>query len=189
MTTFVRIRAGVAAAVLAAVLAHEPAAAGRAHPTGARSGLETAAVAAQSWAADAQLVYLENDENLDADGASARWGYVFFSPSMGASRLYSVKDGRLRVAANLDLKLEAPPVTPQWIDSDAARAAAEREAARELRETADAELATMLLMRGAFDEKQPDRTTWMLVWTSSGGPSLYVVVDALDGRLVRTWRG
>lgn len=179
----------IASLLLAALLVHAPATAGRAPASGARSGLETAALAAQSWAADAQLVYLENDEDLDEAGASPRWGYVFHSASLGTSRLYSVKQGRVRVAANLDVKLEAPPVTPQWIDSGDARTAAEREAARELRETADAELATMLLMRGAFDEKHPDRTTWMLVWNSPGRPSLYVVVDATDGSLVRTWRG
>ena len=48
---------------------------------------------------------------------------------------------------------------------------------------------TMLLMRGAIQEDQPDRTTWMLVYTAPNLPALFVVLDAADGTVLRTWRG
>jgi hypothetical protein len=47
----------------------------------------------------------------------------------------------------------------------------------------------MLLMRGAFSEKDPDVTTWTFVYSAPGAPSLFVVVDATDGKVQRTWRG
>jgi len=47
----------------------------------------------------------------------------------------------------------------------------------------------MLLMRGAFDDTSPDRTSWTLVYTAPHAPSLFVVVDAAEGKVRRTWRG
>lgn len=49
--------------------------------------------------------------------------------------------------------------------------------------------ATMLLMRGAFSEGDPDTTSWTLVYSAPGAPSLFVVVDAAAGKVQRTWRG
>ena len=61
--------------------------------------------------------------------------------------------------------------------------------APEFREKHGGRLATMLLMRGAFHDGDPDRTTWTVVYTSPSAPSLWVVVDAADGSVRRTWRG
>jgi hypothetical protein len=47
----------------------------------------------------------------------------------------------------------------------------------------------MLLMRGAMSEGDPDTTTWTFVYSASGAPSLFVVVDATNGKVQRTWRG
>jgi hypothetical protein len=47
----------------------------------------------------------------------------------------------------------------------------------------------MLLMRGAFQDKDPDQTTWTLIYTSPSAPSLFVVVDATAAKVRRTWRG
>ena len=47
----------------------------------------------------------------------------------------------------------------------------------------------MLLMRGAFRDDDPDATNWTLVYAAVSGPSLFVVVDAVDGKVRRTWRG
>jgi hypothetical protein len=47
----------------------------------------------------------------------------------------------------------------------------------------------MLLSRGAFQQGAPDLTTWTIVYTSPAAPSLFVVVDAAQGRICRTWRG
>ena len=51
------------------------------------------------------------------------------------------------------------------------------------------QLGTMLLMRGAFSGDDPDVTTWTFVYRATGAPSLFVVVDATDGKVQRTWRG
>ena len=50
-------------------------------------------------------------------------------------------------------------------------------------------LHAMLLMRGAFHDQDPDQTTWTLVYTTPEGPALFVVVDATQGTVRRTWRG
>jgi len=158
-------------------------------PVGARAGLDLAAAAARSWSQDAVLIYLENDEDLDARGATPRWGYLFYSPSSQKARAYSVREGRIVVAEDLGMKFAAPPVAALWIDSDAAIAAADREVARTFHQHGGSHLHTMLLMRGAFDDTNPDRTTWTLVYSVPHAPSLFVVVDATEGTVRRIWRG
>lgn len=155
----------------------------------ARAGLELAAASAAVWAPDAVLVYLENDEPIDDRGAASRWGYLFFSPTTKKSRGYSVRDGKIVAAEDLEMKLEPPALATPWIDSGAALESAERRYGREYRREQGGQLATMLLMRGAFDEQEPDRTTWTLVYTSPNAPALFVVVDAVDGKVRKTWRG
>lgn len=155
----------------------------------ARAGVDPAQAAARVWADDASLVYLENDEELSETGGAPRWGYLFYSPSLQAARSYSVRDGRIVVAENLDMKFEAPPLASGWIDSDAALAVAEEHAGREFRRKSGGRLGTMLLSRGAFQPGAPDLTTWTIVYTAPDAPSLFVVVDAAKRSVCRTWRG
>ena len=184
------LRGGTAAlALIFALACARPVAASDDAPVGARAGLEIATAAAQSWASDAVLIYLENDEALNPGGAATRWGYLFYSASGQKARGYSVRDGHVVTASNLDMKFEAPPVAEGWIDSDAAIAAAANEAGKVFKQDAGGQLSAMLLMRGAFDEEHPDRTTWTLVYTAPNQPSLFVVVDASAGKVRRTWRG
>jgi hypothetical protein len=154
----------------------------------ARMGLELAREAAQAWSADARLVYVENDESLDATGRASRWGYLFHSPALGRARVWSVRDGRIVTAENLDLRFDAPPVGADWLDSDAALAAAEKGGGGGFRREFKGRLATMLLMRGVAAEGDPEATTWTFVYGAPGAPSLYVVVDAATGRVRRAWR-
>lgn len=184
-----RAFAGLVFTALALTLCLSTADAGPRPPVAARAGLEIATAGAQSWAQDAVLVYLENDENLDARGAAARWGYLFYSPSLQKARAYSVRDGRILVAENLGMKFEAPPVVAGWIDSGTAIEAAEREVGRAFKQQHGGRLTSMLLMRGAFDDDNPDHTTWTLIYTVPNAPSLFVVVDAAEGKVRRTWRG
>jgi hypothetical protein len=185
-----RLRTAALATVLSLVtLAADPAIAREPVPFAARAGLEIAQAAALSWAPDAYLVYLENDEDLDDAGAADRWGYLFFSPTLDKSRVYSVREGRILVAEDLVMKFEAPRLAPDWIDSGAAIAAADEKAGRAFREDHGGSLRTMLLMRGAFHDKDPDQTTWTLIYTAPDGPALFVVVDATEGTVRRTWRG
>ena len=176
-------------AVLVLALFAAPATARDHIPFNARAGLDVAQAAARAWSPDAFLVYVENDEDLDAHGAAARWGYLFYSPSLEKARVYSVRDGKILVAEYLEKKFEAPPVDAQWIDSAAALEAAERSAGRKFCQEHKGRLRTMLLMRGAFQDQQPDQTTWTLIYTSPHAPSLFVVVDASQGKVRRTWRG
>jgi hypothetical protein len=177
-----------AAALLCGAVPH-PARADEPPPFSARAGLELAKDAASTWAADARLVYLENDEPVGGDGAAERWGYLFYSRVRNAARAYSVRDGKIKVASDLGIDLEAPPLPEEWVDSARALAAAEEEAGARYRAEEAGALATMLLLRGAFNTDDPDMTTWAVVYTSPSSPTLFVVVDAGSGKVVRTWKG
>lgn len=180
---------GIAAA-LAAVPAR-PSAGGEdtAVPCSAREGVPLVTEAAAAWQPDAYLVYLENDEPVDAAGHSARWGYLFYSPGTDETRGYSVRNGAIVHAGNVGIQFKAPPLSGEWIDSATALAAAQDKAGRKYCEEFGGRLDTVLLMRGAFQEKSPDTTTWTLVYTAPDTPSLFVVVDAVTGKVKRTWRG
>lgn len=179
---------GAAGALLVLLLASAAPAAERV-PVHARSGLDLARAAAVIWSQDAYLVYLENDEPLDTHGASTRWSYLFHSPNLKKSRVYSIRDGKILVAEDLGMKFEAPPIPGEWIDSAEAFAISDEGPARRYSFEHAGRLDTMLLMRGAIQENEPDRTTWMLVYTAPNLPSLFVVLDARDGTVLRTWRG
>ncbi len=158
-------------------------------PFSARTGLDVAVNAAHSWATDAQLVYVENDEVVGPDGNAGRWGYLFYSENRGRARGYSIRDGKLDEAADLDFELDAPPVSNTWVDSNVALMAAEQKAGTKYCIENNGRLATMLLIRGAFHEQTPNATTWAVVYTSPAAPALFVVVDATRGDVVRMWRG
>jgi len=179
--------AGLTAVVVTLLAA--PVGAGDASPFAARAGVDVARSAAAAWAPDAALIYIENDEPVAASGTAARWGYLFYSSALDEARAYSVRDEKIVVAEKLDMKFEAPPLALDWIDSGAAVAVAERVAATELRGAGGGRLSTMLLMRGAFQDKDADQTTWTLIYTSPSVPSLFIVVDASEGKVRRTWRG
>ena len=166
-----------------------PVVAGKHVPFEARAGLDIAEAAARAWAQDAFLVYVENDEEIGDRGAAPRWGYLFFSPGTQESRVYSIRDGKILVAEYLEMKFDAPPLADHWIDSGSALAVAENMVGRSFRQLHQGHLTTMLLMRGAFYSGDPDQTTWTLIYTSPSAPSLFVIVDARDGKVRRTWRG
>jgi hypothetical protein len=180
----------VATAVSAALLGSLPAGAeDTAVPYSAREGVGIVTEAAFAWHPDAYLVYLENDEPLDPAGNAVRWGYLFYSPSADETRGYSVRAGEIVQAVNIGVQFKAPPLAGDWVDSAVALEAAENKAGRKYREKHAGRLNTILLMRGAFQEKSPDTTTWTLIYTAPETPSLFVVVDAVTGKVKRTWRG
>lgn len=185
-----RLAACAVVAIVAASVAGAPARVlgGEPVPVPASAGLDLALEAARAWAPDAELVYVENDDPLAAGGGALRWGYLFRSRSADAARGYSVQEGRIVVAADLSFDFEAPPVAAGWIDSDRALAVADRAAADYCRRNGG-RLATMLLVRGTFDERRPDGTTWTVVYVSDSAPSLMVVIDAAHGEVVRTLKG
>jgi len=178
----------VAAVLLSALLA--AAAGAKDHvPFAARAGVAGSAAAAQIWAPDAFLVYVENDEDLDDRGVAPRWGYLYYSPSLQKARAYSLRDGAIAVAEDLEMKFEAPPLAADWVDSDAALRAAEERVGRAFRRKHAGRLSMMLLSRGTFQVDEPDATIWTVIYTSPHAASLFVVVDAAQGRVRRTWRG
>ena len=158
-------------------------------PFAARAGLELAWEAAHIWATDADLIYVENDEEVGGDGTAARWGYLFFSETRGRARGYTIRDEEILEAADLDFELDAPPLDTDWVDSGVALAAAEEKAGREYRTEHAGRLETMLLIRGAFHDGDPDASTWALVYTADGQPALTIVVNAANGKVVRKWKG
>lgn len=155
----------------------------------ARTGLDVARDASLSWSADAELVYLENDEMVGPDGTAVRWGYLFYSPGKAKARGYSVRDGKILEAFDLSFDFEPVPLSADWIDSHAARVAAEAKAGQKYCLEHNGHLAAMLLIRGAFHEKKPDATTWAVVYESDTQPALFVIIDASNGDVVRTLRG
>jgi hypothetical protein len=184
-------RFAAAAAFGAAVLAACAPGAARADetPVPARSALDRAFDAARTWAPDAFLVYLENDEPLDAAGGAARWGYLFHSPTRAATRGYSVQGDDIRVAADLAFAFDPPPLPGTWVDSGVAFAAAENDGGREYREKTGGHVASLFLIGGLFHPKNPEAATWAIVYSAADEPSLWVVVDAESGNVIRTWRG
>jgi len=159
-------------------------------PYSAGNGLELATSAAESWSADARLVYIENDERVDANGLAVRWGYLFYSEREDEARGYTIRDGKILEAVELEFELEDPPPLAQnWVDSDVALAAAENKAGRKYRDEQGGHLSTMLLIRGAFYHKKPNLSTWTLLYISESAPALWVVVSAENGKVLKTWRG
>jgi hypothetical protein len=177
------VLAALSLAAAGAVRAEEPAAAT------ARTGEDLARAAAETWASDARLIYVENDEAIESGGSSPRWGYLFHSTMRDASRVYSVSGGKILHAGDLPFLFDAPPLPEEWIDSAAALAAAEDDGGTKFRTEHGGELRTMLLVRGLFHPNDPDGATWAVVYESPSAPSLWVVVDAASGKVVKTWRG
>jgi len=175
--------------LLLAVMLALPAMAAERVPFTAHQGIALAQDAASTWAADAELVYLENDETIGDDGTAERWGYLFYSPDSGESRGYSLIKGEVVEASDLVFDLKAPPLPSQWLDSPEVLARAHEEAGEKYCEEFQGQLSNMFLIRGAFHDEDPDRSTWTLVYTSADEPTLLVVVDAADGSVVRKMRG
>ncbi len=155
----------------------------------ARAGLEQAFDAARTWSQDAFLIYVENDEPLAAQGDATRWGYLFHSPTRGVSRGYSIQNGEIKVAEDLGFAFDSPPLPGLWVDSTDALLAAEEDAGREYRERTGGQVASIFLVGGLLHPKNPEAATWAVFYTSASEPSLWVVVDADTGDVVRTWRG
>ncbi len=132
---------------------------------------------------------VENDDDLGPTGAALRWGYLYRSSAREQVRAWSAGEGRIVAAEDPGMKFDAPAVAPRWIDSEAALAAANEHGGREYCRENAGRLSTMLLTRGAIEAGSPDLTTWTVVYISPGTPSLFVVLDAAQGRFCRTWRG
>jgi hypothetical protein len=158
-------------------------------PFTARSGDALAREAAAAWSDDAHLIWIENDEALGGAGQAARWGYLFWSEQLGKGRVYSVRDGKIRVATDLSFDFPAPPLQEDWIDSDRALAVADEGKGLAYRRDHGGTVRAMTLVRGLLHPDDPDATTWAVVYESASASGLWVVVDARSGKVVKTWRG
>ena len=185
MTMYGRLAGGMFAVLLAATAAF----ADEAPPVSARQGLDQAFDAAHTWAEDAYLIYLENDETVGASGQALRWGYLFHSPARGISRGYSIENGTIRVASDLGFEFPSPPLPRQWVDSAEAFAEAEKECGHDYCKKTGGSVASMFLVGGLLHPKNPEAATWAIFYESKGEPGLWVVVDAESGKVVRRWRG
>jgi hypothetical protein len=175
--------------LICALLAPGQVSAQEARLAGARQGLDQAFDAARTWAEDAYLIYLENDEPVGTSGDASRWGYLFHSPARGISRGYSLQDGSIRVASDLGFEFPSPPLPGQWVDSSDAFQEAHKECGREYCEKTGGVVASMFLVGGLLHPKNPEAATWAILYESKAEPGLWVVVDAESGKVVRRWRG
>lgn len=151
--------------------------------------LALAESSARAWADDARLVYVENDARVSAEGRSRGWGYLFHSASRDAARAYSIEDGKVERAADLEFDFAAPIIEGVWIDSSEALAQAEKAGGASYRSEHDGRLRTTLLVRGVMHVDDPGRTTWTCVYDAPGVPSLWIVLDAGSGDVLRKWQG
>ena len=147
----------------------------------ARECLDVAAAAADAWADDARLVWVENDAAVDASGRSAAWGFLYYSPSHGAMRSWSVRGGVITTAEDHAVTAPAPALV-EWVDSSAIAA---RVLGRGQQSCTACSLESLLLVQGVF----APGPTWVGVFGGNGGPRHYVVCDATSGEIVRDWRG
>lgn len=151
----------------------------------ARVGLSLAASAADSWADDARLVWVENDTPLDRDGHASSWGYLYYSASQHAMRSWSVREGKIVAAVDHIVSAAAPTLEDGWQDSSDAATLAWKEGGTEFC-AAGGELEHLLLARGIF----ATGTAWVAVFRPAvAGPHLYLVLDAASGHAVKSWRG
>ena len=148
----------------------------------ARGWLPVALHAADAWADDARLVWVENDAPVDASGRAEAWGYLFYSALHHAMRSYSVRDGALATAKDQAVSVAAPGLDT-WLDSGAVLGAAFRRAAEDL--GPEHRLENLLLVRGVFARE----AAWVAVFVRAEGPRLFVVCDAQSGHVLRAWRG
>src|SRR6056297_2452643 len=158
-------------------------------PVAAADVAELATAAARAWSDDARLVYVENDARVGVDGRAARWGFLFWSKTRDEARGYSLRDGDVVEARPLGFDFDVPPLTAGWIDSDEALRHADEAGGAEYRELHAARLRNMVLTRGLLHLDEPDRTTWTCVYDADGQPSLWIVVDAASGDVLRRWKG
>jgi hypothetical protein len=150
----------------------------------ARDGLPMAQAAADAWADDARLVWIENDAELDSEGRAAAWGYLYFSPEKRALRSYSVRAGKLTVAQDHVVSTEAPGVDLGWKDSAEAAHAAWKHGGRDFA-SGNGTLESLLLVRGVFAQE----SAWVAIFSAERQPRLYLVLDALKGDVLKRWRG
>jgi len=150
----------------------------------ARSGVELVSAAADAWADDARLVWIENDTALDAEGRAAQWGYLYYSPEKHAMRSWSVRDAQIVAAVDHTVSAEAPALDADWQDSGEIVARAWNEGGREFCATGGT-LAHLVLVRGVFAPEP----AWCAVFDRGAGPSLYVLLDAKSGAVKKRWRG
>jgi hypothetical protein len=173
------MRGRIVASVCGIVLAG---AAARAEPVTARAGMTLATAAADAWADDARLVWVENDAPVDSVGRADGWGYLWYSREKHAMRSWSVRDARIVAAVDHTVSAEAPALDAGWKDSAdiAARAWSERGDA-----AVTATLQSLVLVRGVF----APGAAWVAVFDDGPGPRLHVLLDAANGDLLKRWRG
>jgi hypothetical protein len=147
----------------------------------ARAYLPLAAQAADAWADDARLVWLENDAPVDTSGTASAWGFLYYSPVLGAMRSWSIRNGKIEHAEDHAVRVTAPALRQEWLDSSRVVAGALSEARR----AGAGALESLVLSCGVFHAE----VAWVAVFATSDSTKLYVVVDANAGDVVRSWRG
>jgi hypothetical protein len=150
----------------------------------ARGGAALAAAAADAWADDARLVWIENEDALDERGRAAAWGYLYYSREKHAMRSWSVREARIDRAADHAVSAEAVALDPEWKDSAEIVERAWQGGGREFCASGGT-LSHLVLVRGVFASE----SSWCAVFDNGAGPDLFILLDATSGDVKKRWRG
>ena len=125
--------------------------------------------AAQGWSSDADLVQLSGE--LETDGGSLFWQYLFYSRSLMDYQLWSSIGGIL-IQENLSEVLEDTVAIPaNWLDSDSIMIIADAHGGSEFRQNyPDAEIRGSLKYLNFNENKNPYRSGIIKTSTSKGIP-------------------
>jgi hypothetical protein len=171
--------------VAALVVALVPSRPAWAEPASARTGMHLAAAAADAWADDARLVWVENDAPVDSAGRADGWGYLYYSREKHAMRSWSVREARIVAAIDHTVSAEAPALAGEWQDSPDIAARAWDARGEAAAPATAATLQSLVLVRGVFAAE----TAWVAVFDDGPGPRLHVLLDAATGDVLKRWRG
>jgi hypothetical protein len=179
----------------------------------ARMRLSQTETMAHAWAPDAELRIVYGME-IGADGTSTMWMYLYASPILGKGFVFSTLGSTVLSQGETDEFPEVGPLSPDWINSDAAMAVAENAGGSDFRnDHPDYTIGAMLagtLMPGLSKAsgarlskwiKRPfglnywkgprvfsvaqDQAYWNIFYSSeSTGESFTVLINAVTGAVV-----
>jgi len=153
--------------------------------TTARANLSAANQAAQTWAADAQMVMLANHQSsLDPAGEAAMWFFLYYSASLDSAQAFILGNGVVFWQGNPGWEPPSKVALPSnWIDSGLAIAVAETHGGAAYR-AAQQDVWVQAWLSRNFYPWDPSRAVWSFNYNSTTAPPLGFWVDAVSGALL-----
>jgi len=155
--------------------------------TTAKFNLDAANQTAQTWAADAELVWAATHQSsLSPEGKAEMWFYAYYSASLDSGHAFFFSNATLLAQMGGDLPYKAA-LPPQWIDSDTAITTAEAYGGSQYRVTNQDVWVDGGVSYG-FLQGQPDRAVWQFHYTSSTADPLTIYIDAVTGEFIEPFK-